>query len=202
MLGQWNCGVRFLKPTAVLFLLQRHCCAWFLGATSSKLVVTTNHGTSLSMDCKYEPFCLTSPPSPREKESTAQATPKRRWLRQVWEKSEFVTKGPSKLAKQPNNHSKAPASLIDNLLRLRTKKGLQGGKTIQQRSEFFASLVPNAFTSSLAHALVRSLHTCMCVYYSESTQLCVAATLLVLPGAGTNESDRPVGLIVVTHYYD
>ena len=27
--------------------------------------------------------CLTSPPSPREKEATAQATPKRRWLRQV-----------------------------------------------------------------------------------------------------------------------
>jgi hypothetical protein len=46
---------------------------------------------------------------------------------------------------------------------------------------------------------LRSLHTCMCVYYSESsTQLCVAATLLLLPGAGTNESDRPLGLIVVT----
>ena len=45
---------------------------------------------------------------------------------------------------------------------------------------------------------LRALHTCMCVYYSESTQLCVAATLLVLPGAGTNESDRPLGLIVVT----
>jgi len=43
---------------------------------------------------------------------------------------------------------------------------------------------------------LRSLHTCMCVYYSESTQLCVAATLLVLPGTGTNESDRPLGLIV------
>jgi len=27
MLGQWNCGVRILKPTAILFLLQRHCCA-------------------------------------------------------------------------------------------------------------------------------------------------------------------------------
>ena len=84
------------------------------------------------------------------------------------------------------------------LLRLRTKKGLQGGKTIQQRSEFFTSLVPNASTSSLAHALVRSLHTCMCVYYSVSTQLCVAATLLLLPGAGTHDSDRPHGLIVVT----
>jgi len=65
-------------------------------------------------------------------------------------------------------------------LRLRTKKGLQGGKTIQQRSKFFASLVPNASTSSLAHALVRSLHTCMCVYYSESTQLSVVDTLLLL----------------------
>ena len=82
--------------------------------------------------------------------------------------------------------------------RLRTKKGLQGGKTIQQRNEFFASLVPNASTSSLAHALVRSLHTCMCVYYSVSTQLWVAATLLLLPGAGTHDSDRHLGLIVVT----
>jgi hypothetical protein len=46
---------------------------------------------------------------------------------------------------------------------------------------------------------LRSLHTCMCVYYTVSTQLCVAATLLLLPGAGTNKSDRPLGLIVVTH---
>ena len=45
---------------------------------------------------------------------------------------------------------------------------------------------------------LRSLHTCMCVYYSVSTQLCVAATLLLLPGAGTNEFDRPLGLSVVT----
>jgi len=82
------------------------------------------------------------------------------------------------------------------LLRLWTKKGLQGGKTIQQRSEFFASLVPNASTSSLAHALVRSLYTGICVYYSVSTQLCVAATLLLLPGSGTHDSD--LGLIVVT----
>jgi len=45
---------------------------------------------------------------------------------------------------------------------------------------------------------LRSLHTCKCVYYSVSTQLCVAATLLLLLGAGTNDSDRPLGLIVVT----
>ena len=45
---------------------------------------------------------------------------------------------------------------------------------------------------------LRSLHTCMCVYYSESTQLCVAATLLLLPGAGTHDSNGPLGLIVVT----
>jgi hypothetical protein len=80
-------------------------------------LVTTNHGTSLSMDCKYEPsppikVCLTSPPSPREKESTAQATPKRRWLRQVWEKSKFVTGSSSKLAKQPNIH-KTVAHIIN-----------------------------------------------------------------------------------------
>ena len=85
------------------------------------------------------------------------------------------------------------------MVRLRTKKGLQGGKTIQQRSEFFASLVPNASTSSLAHALVRSLHKCMCVYYSVSTQLSVAATLLLLPGPGTHDSDGPLGLSVVTY---
>ena len=81
------------------------------------------------------------------------------------------------------------------------QEGLQGGKTIQQRSELYASLVPNASTSSLAHALVRSLHTCMCVYYSESTQLSVDATLLLLPEAGTHDSDGPLGLIVVTHQH-
>jgi hypothetical protein len=85
------------------------------------------------------------------------------------------------------------------MVRLRTKKGLQGGKTIQQRSEFFASLVPNASTSSLAHALALFAHMHVCVYYSESTQLCVAATLLLLSGAGTHDSDGPLGLSVVTH---
>jgi len=39
----------------------------------------------------------------------------------------------------------------------------------------------------------------MCVYYSVSTQLCVAATLLLLPGAGTNDSDRPLGLSLWLH---
>jgi len=58
-------------------------------------------------------------------------------------------------------------------------------------------VVPSAL-SVLWLMRLRSLHTCMCVYYSESTQLCVAATLLLLPAAGTNESDRPFGLIVVT----
>ena len=33
-------------------------------------------------------------------------------IRQVWEKSEFVTRGPSKLAKQPNNH-KTVAHIIN-----------------------------------------------------------------------------------------
>ena len=60
------------------------------------------------------------------------------------------------------------------------RKASKVEKSIQLRSKFFASLVPNASTSSLAHALVRSLHTCMCVYYSESTQLSVVATLLLL----------------------
>jgi len=38
----------------------------------------------------------------------------------------------------------------------------------------------------------------MCVYYSVSTQLCVAATLLLLPGAGTHDLDRHLGLVAVT----
>ena len=49
------------------------------------------------------------------------------------------------------------------MVRLRTKKGLQGGKIIQQRSEFFASLVPNASTSSLAHALALFAHMYLCL---------------------------------------
>jgi hypothetical protein len=85
-------------------------------------------------------------------------------------------------------------------LRLRTKKGLQGGKTIQQRSEFFASLVPNASTSSLAHALVRSLHTHVCVYlllwvYSAWR----VSHYCSFSGAGTHDSDGPLGLNVVTY---
>jgi len=96
-------------------------------------------------------------------------------------------------------HSKAPVSLIDNSCAFGPRKASKVEKTIQQRSEFFVSLVPNASTSSLAHALVRSLHTCMCVYYSVSTQLWVAATLLLLPGAGTHDSDRHLGLNVVTY---
>jgi hypothetical protein len=52
------------------------------------MFVTTNHGTSLSMDCKYEPS-FTS-----------------RWdgtQTRLRKESMFVTRGPSKLAKQPNN---------------------------------------------------------------------------------------------------
>ena len=58
--------------------------------------------------------CLTSPPSPREKETTAQATPKRRWLSDKSEKraSLIVTRGPSKLAKQLKNH-KTVAHIIN-----------------------------------------------------------------------------------------
>jgi len=60
------------------------------------------------------------------------------------------------------------------------------------------AVVPNASTSSLAHALGCALCTHVCVSTS-ATHLCVAATLLLLPGAGTNDSDRHLGLIVVTH---
>jgi len=70
------------------------------------------HGLQVWAITPIKVVCLTSPPSPREKESTAQSTPKRRWLRQVWKKSEFVTRGPSKLAKQPNNH-KTVAHIIN-----------------------------------------------------------------------------------------
>ena len=49
------------------------------------------------------------------------------------------------------------------MVRLRTKKGLQGGKTVQQRSEFFASLVSNASTSALAHALALFAHMYLCL---------------------------------------
>jgi hypothetical protein len=53
---------------------------------------------------------------------------------------------------------------------------------------------------SLLFLPLRSLHlfvsTC-------ATHLCLAPTLLLLPKAGTNDSDRPLGLIVVvTHSYD
>jgi len=84
-------------------------------------------------------------------------------------------------------------------LRLRTKKGLQGGKTIQQRSEFFASLVPNASTSSLAHALCA-----LCTHVCVSTTLSLLS-LAWLPhycsfsGAGTHDSDGPLCLNVVTY---
>ena len=43
---------------------------------------------------------------------------------------------------------------------------------------------------------LRSLHTCMCVYNTVSTQLCVAATLPLLPGAGTHESDLSASLLL------
>jgi hypothetical protein len=103
--------------------------------------VTTNHGTSISMDCKYGLYpssllhfyparcggippcccivcfrcsrgharrpcsprpptkvCFTSPPSPRKKEATVQATHRGDGcLRE----SKFVTRGPTKLAKPP-----------------------------------------------------------------------------------------------------
>jgi len=56
-------------------------------------------------------------------------------------------------------------------------------------------MVPNVSTSSLAHALALSAHTCVS---TSATHICVAATLLLLPGAGTNDSDRPFGPVVVT----
>ena len=47
---------------------------------------------------------------------------------------------------------------------------------------------------------LRSLHTCMCVCYSESTQLSVVATLLLLLRSWDPwSSDGPLGLNVVTY---
>jgi len=85
-------------------------------------------------------------------------------------------------------------------LRLRTKKGLQGGKTIQQRSGF-ALLWSLMLLPVLWLMPLRSLCTPVCMS-TGATHLWLAPTLLLLPGAGTNDSDRPLGLIVVTHWYD
>ena len=70
--------------------------------------------------------------------------------------------------------------IMNNSCAFGPRKASKVEKPSSRGVSFFASLAPNASTSSLAHALVRSLHTCMCVYYSESTQLSVAATLLLL----------------------
>jgi hypothetical protein len=52
--------------------------------------------------------CLASPPSTREKEATAQATYRGDGCAR---KSEFVTRGPSKLTKQPNNRKTVAHSI-------------------------------------------------------------------------------------------
>jgi hypothetical protein len=59
----------------------------------------------------------------------------------------------------------------DKWLCLRTKKGLQGGKTTQQRSESLHREVPIASTISLAHALALSAHMYVCLL------LCVYSAL-------------------------
>ena len=58
-------------------------------------------------------------------------------------------------------------------------------------------VVPIAPTSSMAHALALSAHMYVCLL------LCVYSALrgchtAALPGAGTNDSDRPLNLIAVT----
>jgi hypothetical protein len=59
--------------------------------------------------------------------------------------------------------------LIDNLGRLRTKKGLQGGKTIQQRSESLALLWSLMLLPRLyIHACALSAHTRALVHVSFS----------------------------------
>ena len=95
-------------------------------------------------------------------------------------------------------HSKAPVGLIDNVcafgprMASKVEKPSSGG--VSSLHHWSLMLLPVLWLMPL-----RSLHTCMCVYYSELTQLCVAATLLLLPGAGTHDSDGPLGLSVVTY---
>jgi hypothetical protein len=89
------------------------------------------------------------------------------------------------------------AVMLNQWLRLRTKKGLQGGKTIQQRSEL-ASLCSLMLLPVLWLMPLRSLCIHVCVS-TGATHLWLAPTLLLLPRTGTNDSDRPLGLIVVTH---
>jgi len=59
------------------------------------------------------------------------------------------------------------------------------------------AVVPNASTSSLAHALALAAHTYVCLLISVYSALRGCHTAGP-SGAGTNESDRPLGLIVVT----
>ena len=96
-------------------------------------------------------------------------------------------------------HSKAPASLIDNLGAFWTKKGLQGGKTIQQRSDSL-----HRWSLMLLPVLWPMPLCALC------THVCVSTTLSLLSlgspphyssfsGAGTHDSDGPLGLNVVTY---
>ena len=79
---------------------------------------------------------------------------------------------------------------------LRIKEGLQGGKTIQQRSESFASLWSLMLIPVLyIHACALSAHTRAHVFIS-ATRLWLAATPLSLPEAGTAYSDI-LGFIVL-----
>ena len=61
------------------------------------------------------------------------------------------------------------------------------------------AVVPNASTSSLAHALVLSAHMYVCLLVPLIFDGSHCCSLRKLPEAGTIDSDRPLGLIVVTH---
>jgi hypothetical protein len=105
--------------------------------------------------------------------------------------------------KLPSLQSIRLSTSTDEWLRLRTKKGLQGGKTIQQRSELFASLVPNASTSSLAHALALFAHMYLCLLsfawlphccsfpeLGPMTQIDLSASLLLHLNSMTERTNR------------
>jgi len=102
------------------------------------------------------------------------------------------------LVSEANESIQKPPRVLLIMVRLRTKKGLQGGKTIQQRSEFFASLVPNASTVLWPMPLC-ALCTHMCVYlllwFYSAKRGCHTSSF---SGAGTHDSDGPLGLNVVT----
>jgi len=77
------------------------------------------------------------------------------------------------------------ASLIDNLGAFGPRKASKVEKPSSRGVSYLHRWSLMLLPVLWPMPLVRSLHTCMCVYYSVSTQLWVATTLLLLPGLMT-----------------